>query len=111
MSEKYVTGSDRGQELILPDTLDRYVDENNEVRFIDAFVDTLDLTAIGFTHSDPHDNGKPPYDPKYMLKLYVWGYLNQVRSSRKLERECHRNLEVIWLMRKLAPALSSWTRR
>jgi len=107
MSENYVTGSDRGQELILPDTLDRYVDEDNEARFIDAFVDSLELTAIGFTHSEPHDNGRPSYDPRDMLKLYVWGYLNQVRSSRKLERECHRDVEVMWLMRKLAPDF--WT--
>ena len=79
------------------------MDEENEARFIDAFVDTLDLSEIGFTHSEPNDEGRPSYDPKDMLKLYVWGYLNQIRSSRKLERECHRNLEVMWLMKKLAP--------
>jgi transposase len=103
VSEKYVSGLDRRQELILPDTLEGYVDEDNEIRFIDAFVDMLDLGELGFTHSEPSDEGRPPYDPHDLLKLYVWGYLNQVRSSRKLERECHRNLEVIWMMRKLAP--------
>jgi transposase len=107
MSEKYVTGSDRGQELVLPERLDEYVDEDNEVRFIDAFVDTLDLSELSFTHSKPNDEGRPSYNPRDLLKLYVWGYLNQVRSSRKLERECHRNLELLWLMRKLAPDF--WT--
>ena len=107
MSERYVVGPDRMQELILPDRIDGYVDEDNEVRFIDAFVDTLGLAQIGFTHSEPNEGGRPAYDPRDLLKLYVWGYLNQVRSSRKLERECHRNLEVMWLMRKLAP--DYWT--
>jgi transposase len=104
---RYVEGLDRRQALCLPDVLDDYVGEDDEVRFIDAFVDTLDLTGLGFTHSEPSDEedegGRSPYDPRDMLKLYVWGYLNQVRSSRKLERECHRNLELIWLMKKLAP--------
>jgi transposase len=103
VSEKYVSGLDRRQELILPDTLEGYVDEDNEIRFIDAFVYMLDLGELGFAHSEPSDERRPPYDPHDLLKLYVWGYLNQVRSSRKLERECHRNLEVIWMMRKLAP--------
>ena len=103
----YVEGSDRRQALFLPDLLDDYVDEENEVRFIDAFVDTLDVAQLDFTHSEPKEEGRPSYDPKDLLKLYVWGYLNQVRSSRKLERECHRNLELIWLMKKLAPDF--WT--
>jgi transposase len=107
VSEKFVSGLDRRQELILPDVLEEYVDEDNEARFIDAFVDTLDFSELGFTHAEPSDEGRPPYDPCDLLKLYVWGYLNQVRSSRKLERECHRNLEVMWLMRKLAPDF--WT--
>lgn len=103
----YVEGSDRRQALFLPEILDDYVDGENEVRFVDAFVDSLDLVGLGFTHSEPNDEGRPPYDPRDMLKLYVWGYLNQVRSSRKLERECHRNTELIWLMKKLAPDF--WT--
>lgn len=99
----YIKGLDRNQTLLLPETLDKYVGEENETRFIDAFVDSLDLPRLGFTHTHPNEEGRPPYDPADMLKLYIWGYLNQVRSSRKLERECHRNLEAIWLMRKLSP--------
>jgi transposase len=104
MSETYVIGSDRGQELLLPDSLDEYVDEDNEVRFVDTFVETLDLDVLGFEHSILEDGaGRPSYDPSDLLKLYLYGYLNQVRSSRKLERECRRNTEVMWLMKKLAP--------
>ncbi len=104
MSEKYVMGSVRKQELLLPDTLDSYVGEDNEVRFIDAFVDTLDLEGIGFKRSMLKDGaGRPSYDPRDLLKLYLYGYLNQVRSSRKLERECRRNTEVMWVMKKLTP--------
>jgi len=99
----YVEGMNRSQVILLPDTLDEYVGEENPVRFIDAFVDGLDMKELGFKHSEPSEEGRPPYDPRDMLKLYVYGYLNQVRSSRKLERECHRNVEVIWLMKKLAP--------
>ena len=102
-TNRYVKGMDRNQTLLLPETIDRYVDEENETRFIDAFVASLDLSRLGFTHTHPNDEGRPPYDPADMLKLYIWGYLNQVRSSRKLERECHRNLEAIWLMKKLSP--------
>ena len=72
-------------------------------RFIDAFVDSLNLEKLGFKHSVPADTGRPSYNPSDLLKLYVYGYLNQVRSSRKLEKECHRNVEVMWLMKKLAP--------
>jgi transposase len=99
----FVTGSDRRQRILFPDLLDDYVPEESSVRFIDAFVDGLDLAAMGFTHAEPEDTGRPPYDPADLLKLYLYGYLNSVRSSRKLERECGRNVEVIWLMRKLAP--------
>jgi transposase len=99
----YVEGTHRSQRILLPDTLDEYVSQENPVRFIDAFVDSLDLKKLGFQHSEPSEAGRPPYDPRDMLKLYVYGYLNQIRSSRKLERECHRNVEVLWLMKKLAP--------
>jgi len=99
----YINGHDRNQTLLLPEVLDRYVAEDNEARFIDAFVDSLNLEELGFTRSQPNREGRPPYNPGDMLKLFIWGYLNQIRSSRKLERECHRNLEVIWLMKKLAP--------
>jgi len=98
-----MNGVDRDQVILLPDKLDDYVDENNPVRFIEAFVESLDLKTLGFRHSEPNETGRPPYAASDMLKLYIWGYLNQVRSSRKLERECHRNLEVIWIMKKLTP--------
>ena len=93
-------GSDRRQALILPDTIDDYVEEENEARFIDAFVDTLKLVQLGFTHSKPKDEGRPPYDPGDMLKLYLWGYLNRVRSSRKLLRKSERQSLVSWACNK-----------
>ena len=99
----YVEGLKRNQRVLLPDTLDEYVSDENSVRFVDAFVNGLDVKKLGFKHSEPCEEGRPPYDPRDMLKLYLYGYLNQVRSSRKLERECQRNVEVMWLMKKLAP--------
>ncbi len=102
MSE-HVEGLNRDQTALFPDTLEGYVDKENPVRFIDAFVDSLNMEKLGFKHSVPLELGRPSYDPSDLLKLYVYGYLNQIRSSRKLERECHRNVEVMWLMRKLTP--------
>src|SRR5271157_1459047 len=102
MSE-HVEGLNRNQTALFPDTLEGYVDKENPVRFIDAFVDSLNLEKLGFKHSILADTGRPSYNPSDLLKLYVYGYLNQVRSSRKLEKECHRNVEVMWLMKKLAP--------
>ena len=99
----YVQGFHRRQQLLMPDTVDDYVSADNPARFIAAFVDNLDLTAMGFTHTELKETGRPPYDPADLLKLYLYGYLNQVRTSRKLERECTRNLEVMWLIGKLAP--------
>jgi transposase len=100
---EHVPGFEREQAILFPDTLDGYVDEENPVRFIDAFVGSLDLKELGFKRVDPSETGRPSYDPYDMLKLFVYGYLNQVRSSRKLERECRRNLELVWLMKKLSP--------
>jgi transposase len=102
MSE-HINGTNRDQTVLFPDTIDKYVDKENPVRFIDAFVDSLNLEKLGFKHSVFADTGRPSYNPSDLLKLYVYGYLNQVRSSRKLEKECHRNVEVMWLMKKLAP--------
>ena len=102
MSE-HVDGTRRDQTILFPDTLDKYVDKENPVRFIDAFIDSLNLEKLGFKHSVPCDVGRPSYNPSDLLKLYVYGYLNQIRSSRKLERECYRNVEMMWLMKKLAP--------
>jgi len=102
MSE-HVNGTHRDQTVLFPNTIDQYVDKENPVRFIDAFVDSLSLEKLGFKHSIPAETGRPSYDPSDLLKLYIYGYLNQVRSSRKLEKDCHRNVEVMWLMKKLTP--------
>ena len=99
----YVAGSDRGEALLLPELLDDYVASENPVRFIDAFVGQLDLSKAGFTNAKLNETGRPPYDPGDLLRLYLYGYLNRVRSSRGLEREASRNLELIWLLRKLRP--------
>ncbi len=102
MSE-HVIGTNRDQTVLFPNTIDKYVDKDNPVRFIDAFIDSLNLEKLGFKHSVVAETGRPSYNPSDLLKLYVYGYLNQVRSSRKLEKECHRNVEVMWLMKKLSP--------
>jgi transposase len=99
----HLTGTERSQSLLLPERVEDYVGENNPVRFIDAFVDGLDLAALGFERVKAKATGRPGCDPSDMLKLYIYGYLNRVRSSRRLEAEAHRNLEVIWLMRQLKP--------
>ena len=89
--------------FVLPEAVDDYVGADNPVRFIDAFVDGLDLAAAGFARVEPKATGRPGYAPGDLLKLYIYGYLNRVRSSRRLEAECHRNIEVIWLLRTLKP--------
>ena len=99
----HISGEDRSQLLLLPDAVDDYVGPDNPVRFIDAFVDGLDLETAGFHRVEPSDKGRPGYDPADLLKLYIYGYLNRIRSSRRLEVETHRNLEVIWLLRQLKP--------
>src|SRR5438552_14791216 len=99
----YIAGSDRGEVLLLPEALEDYIGPENPVRFIEAFVGQLDLGKEGFRHGQVPETGRPPYDPGDLLRLYLYGYLNRVRSSRGLEREAARNLEVIWLLRKLRP--------
>jgi transposase len=99
----HITGHDRCQMLLLPEAVDDYVGADNPVRFIDAFVDGLDLVAAGFARVVPEATGRPGYAPGDLLKLYIYGYLNRVRSSRRLEAETRRNLEVIWLLRHLKP--------
>jgi transposase/ssDNA-binding Zn-finger/Zn-ribbon topoisomerase 1 len=89
--------------LLLPEVIDDYVDPDNPVRFLDAYVDNLNLLELGFQTAIPKETGRPPYDPRDLLKLYLYGYLNNIRSSRQLEKATHRNLELIWLMRKLRP--------
>jgi transposase len=102
-SMNHRAGLDRSQTLLFPESLDDYVSADNPVRFLDAFVAGLDLHALGFSKARCADTGRPPYDPAALLKLYLYGYLHRIRSSRLLETECHRNVEVIWLLRKLAP--------
>lgn len=101
----WITGADRHQTLLLPAAVADYVGPDNPVRFLDAFVDSLDLRTAGFRFpkEDPLGRGAPAYHPGDLLKLYLYGYLHQVRASRRLEAECRRNLEVLWLLRQLAP--------
>jgi len=100
---RFVEGTDRGQTTLFPDCLDDWVDENNPVRAIDAFVDRLPLADLGFDGVAPAETGRPGYHPSALLKLYVYGYLNRVQSSRRLEREAGRNVEVMWLLGRLVP--------
>jgi transposase len=99
----YKRGVDRDQQVLLPASVDDYVSEDNPVRFIDAFVAGLDMGELKFERAVPAKEGSPGYDPRVLLKLYIYGYLNKTRSSRRLERETHRNLEVIWLLGHLRP--------
>ena len=99
----FIDGMDRRQSVAFPSYLDDYVAEDNPVRFVDAFVEALDLAALGFDRSEAKDRGRPAYRPGLLLRLYVYGYLNNIRSSRKLEREANRNIELMWLMEKLTP--------
>src|ERR1700716_3149419 len=100
---RFVQGLDRGQSTLFPECLDDWIDESNAVRVIDAFVDALDLRELGFDGVDPAATGRPSYHPSINLKLYIYGYLNRVQSSRRLEREAGRNVEVMWLLGRLAP--------
>ena len=102
-SMKHRRGLDRSQTLMFPERLEDYVAAENPVRFLDAFVGQLDLGALGFAKAQVAATGRPPYDPAALLKLYLYGYLHRIRSSRLLETECQRNVEVIWLLGKLAP--------
>ena len=94
---------DRSQTLLLPESLEDYVGGQHPVRFLEAFVEGLDLAACGLARTTAADTGRPPFAPGDLLQLYLWGYLNKVRSSRRLELECGRNLELLWLLRKLQP--------
>ena len=100
---KYIQGQDRHQISIFPECIEDYIDENSPVRVIDAFVESLDLLQLGFLRAIPKETGRPAYDPKDLLKLYVYGYFNRIRSSRKLMTECTRNVELFYLLKKLTP--------
>jgi transposase len=101
--KRYIEGVDRGQSTLFPESLDDLINEDNQVRVIDVFVDELDMSGLGFNRAIPHITGRPGYHPSVLLKLYIYGYLNRVQSSRRLEREAGRNIEVMWLTGRLAP--------
>src|SRR5919198_1425262 len=100
---RFVEGTDRGQSTLFPECLEDWLGEDNPVRVIDVFVEELDLAGLGFSGVDPEATGRPSYHPSVLLKLYIYGYLNRVQSSRRLEREAGRNVEVMWLTGRLTP--------
>jgi transposase len=101
--KRYVEGENRTQSTLFPESLDDYVAEDNPVRVVDVFVDELDLKALGFEGAEPEVTGRPAYHPGTLLKIYIYGYLNRIQSSRRLERETQRNVELIWLTGRLSP--------
>jgi transposase len=100
---RFVEGTDREQSTLFPECLEDWICEDNPVRAIDVFIDELDLAEAGFSGVDPEVTGRPSYHPSVLLKLYIYGYLNRVQSSRRLEREAGRNVEVMWLTGRLTP--------
>ena len=101
--KRFIEGENRSQSTLFPESLEDYIAEDNAVRVVDAFVDTLDLKQLGFERAEPSVTGRPGYQPATMLKIDVYGYLNRLQSSRRLERESHRNVELIWLTGRLMP--------
>src|SRR5207253_1328710 len=100
---RFIDGEDRLQQTLLPNSLEDYVSEENPVRVVEVFIDELDLAALGFSGMRPAVTGRPAYHPSTLLKIYLYGYLNRVQSSRRLEREAQRNIELMWLTGRLAP--------
>lgn len=100
---RFVEGVNRSPSVLFPERLEDYVGEDNPVRVVDAFVENLDLVALGFGHAVAEATGRPAYHPATILKIYLYGYLNRVQSSRRLERETQRNVEMMWLTEHLAP--------
>ena len=100
---RYVEGQDRTQSALFPERLDDWIHEDSTVRVIDVFVEELELKKLGFDRAEPALTGRPAYSPATLLKIYIYGYLNGVQSSRRLEAEAQRNLELIWLTGRLAP--------
>lgn len=103
----YIQGEARGQQALFPSTLEDLIPAGHVCRVIEAFVAKLDVAALGFVRAEPAETGRPGYDPRDLLKLYLYGYLQQVRSSRRLEAECRRNVEVMWLLVRLTPDYKS----
>src|SRR5215207_9396832 len=100
---RFIDGEDRMQQALLPHSLEDYVDEENPVRVVEVFIEELDLAALGFAGMTPAATGRPAYHPSTLLKIYIYGYLNRLQSSRRLEREAQRNVELMWLTGRLAP--------
>jgi transposase len=103
----YIQGEARGQHTLFPSTLDELMPVDHVCRVIEVFVGKLEMEALGFVRAEPAETGRPGYDPRDLLKLYLYGYLQQVRSSRRLEAECRRNVEVMWLLGRLTPDYKS----
>jgi transposase len=101
--KRFIEGENRFQSTLFPESLEDYIAEDNAIRVVDAFVDKLDLKQLGFERAEPSATGRPGYQPATMLKIYIYGYLNRIQSSRRLERESHRNVELIWLTGRLMP--------
>src|ERR1700761_1569015 len=101
--KRFIEGEDRSQSTLFPEHLDDYIAEDNPVRVIDVFIDELDLSELGFEGTQPEVTGRPAYHPATLLKIYIYGYLNRIQSSRRLERECQRNIELVWLTGRLMP--------
>ena len=106
----YIQGEGRQQSSLFPPTLEELVPEDHLVRVIEVYVARLDLQALGFSKAEPLKTGRPGYDPADLLKLYLYGYFQRIRSSRRLEAECQRNVEVMWLLGRLAPDFKSGCR-
>src|SRR6266567_8555323 len=100
---RFIDGEDRMQQTLLPNSLEDYISEENPVRVIEVFIDELDLAALGFAGMTPAATGRPAYHPSTLLKIYLYGYLNRLQSSRRLERETQRNVELMWLTGRLSP--------
>jgi transposase len=105
--KRFVEGDDRKQFALLPECVDDYIEQDNPVRIVDVFVDEPDLTTLGFNGTTPAVTGRPSYHPGALLKIYIYGYLNRIPSSRRLERECQRNVELMWLTERLAPGFKT----
>jgi transposase len=100
---RFIEGQDRSQSVLFPEQLEDWISEDNPVRAVDAFVDALDLAALWFERAQAADTGRPAYHPATLLKIYIYGYLKRIQSSRRMEREAQRNVELIWLTGRLMP--------
>jgi transposase len=103
LMSRFIEGQDRSQRVLFPEQLEDWITEDNPVRAVDAFVEALDVAGLGFDGARPADTGRPAYHPATLLKIYIYGYLNRIQSSRRLEREAQRNVELVWLTGRLMP--------